>query len=342
MAWVLCEIENALENVLRITPFASPAGEWRPDPRLSPTPKGAGSSTFASRLVERQRETDPSIFTDPHRPSLRGSLTVDPDTTTSREQTRISSRQSGKRVRPTMWNRRGDKTPTNPGLSERGGPPQTAPGGSPLAVPNFRLQRRPEVALADKPSRVSTLRSQEPRWKRHAEAQSASQMAPATPGRLSQKRSDEPASVSVVQGESSTSGEPTKEAVDGTEEGRENSLSLRASERNVQPSLVQLEDALQGLLGEPVDQETTTLPSASSNTSIKSHRTQILMEETAGDYNRYFPAHLQSKLMEPEQLGPVRYAQWALLRQRQAGLAAKHAALGIVKRYAGSAKESRE
>ncbi|TFK56609.1 hypothetical protein OE88DRAFT_1730081 [Heliocybe sulcata] len=50
------ELKNAVENVPRITPPGPPIGERKPDPRLRPTLKGAGSSTLASRLMERQQE----------------------------------------------------------------------------------------------------------------------------------------------------------------------------------------------------------------------------------------------------------------------------------------------
>ncbi|TFK56610.1 hypothetical protein OE88DRAFT_38508 [Heliocybe sulcata] len=56
----------------RLSPSALPTGEWKADPRFSPTLNSAGSSTFASRLTERQRETDPTIFTDPRHRGLRG------------------------------------------------------------------------------------------------------------------------------------------------------------------------------------------------------------------------------------------------------------------------------
>ncbi|KZT30774.1 hypothetical protein NEOLEDRAFT_1144327 [Neolentinus lepideus HHB14362 ss-1] len=290
--------------VRRIIPVPAPTGEWKADPRLSPTRKAAGSTTFAGRLVERQREIDPSTFAGPRRESalkLQRRSAIDIEVTTPREQNEARDGQSGSRPRQAILPRQSEASRDKRTSSRQGGMSQAKSSEKP--APKLHLQRRSD-RLAPTPT-VTT-----------------------EPPVSEQSDSSDP---EVIKSASEVEGEDL--------------LDSGVSEPKFEPTFVELDNnALDVLFSEPVNQESATIPStpsSESRTPIKSHRTQLMLEETAGDYSRRLPVHLQSRLIDREQLGPVRYAEWALSKQRQADYGAKHAVLSVVKRYSGSAKEAR-
>ncbi|EPQ60461.1 hypothetical protein GLOTRDRAFT_113088 [Gloeophyllum trabeum ATCC 11539] len=296
----------------RIVPAPAPAGQWKPNPRYS-IQKQSGTSTLASRLAHRRVSEGannpttsearyPASQASLGRPT--GPLAGEPSPSLGRLQLQRRSDQLRKEAPiASGWNNSRSREGKEGGRSDR------APAQG----------RRNDASTK---TRTTSIRDDA----------DTKEQSPSSSRLTMQRRSELSPSASVTQ--SVTKPDDDEKPVVPTTERK-----LLPS-----PSLVKLDsNALDSLFSQPAIEETATIPfRASSNSKAdQSPRLQSLLEQNAGDYSRYLPAHFHSQLIDSQQLGSVGYAEFALARQRSARLASKRTALDVVKRYSGNVKDAR-